>query len=84
MTLIALQPFVYLACHGFAATLAFLPTRLFWLHQWLHTTALLLCLAMAVWNGGSYYFVVFSRKYLLQLEDEAAGRAVRGTSDKEQ
>jgi len=67
----SLQPFLYLTCHGIAATLALLPTKLFYDYYWLHTAALLFCLGLAVWNGGNYYFKVFAKKYLAQLEAQA-------------
>lgn len=57
------QPIVYLAFHGFMASLSFLPTFLFWNSYWSHTGALAFCLLLSVWNGGTFYFKVFARKY---------------------
>ena len=71
----SVQPFMYLGCHGLAASISFLPVPLFWNHFWLHTIALLGCLAMCVYNGGSYYFKVFATKYVAQLQAEAAASA---------
>lgn len=36
-----------------------------------------------MWNGGSYYFAVFAKKYLAQLEAAAQGKRLATTSDKE-
>lgn len=65
------QPFAYLAFHALAATLAFQPVKIFWDHYWVHTVALLFCLGLSVWNGANYYFKVFAKKYLAQLEAKA-------------
>lgn len=67
----AWQPVLYLCCHGFAALISFLPTYLFWQYFWLHTAALLFCLALSIWNGGNYYFKVFAKRYLQQLEERS-------------
>jgi hypothetical protein len=66
------RPLAYLACHALAATVAFLPVKLFWASQIAHTTALLGCLSVAAWNGGGYYFHVFAKKYAASLA--AAGK----------
>jgi len=67
----AWQPILYLCCHAFAALVSFLPTYLFWQYFWLHTMALLFCLALSIWNGGNYYFKVFAKRYLQQLEERS-------------
>ncbi len=61
------RPLAYLACHALAATVAFLPVKLFWASRTAHTTALLGCLSVAAWNGGGYYFHVFAKKYAASL-----------------
>lgn len=57
------QPVVYLALHGTMASISFVPTYLFWNHFVLHTCALLFCLSLSVWNGGTFYFKVFAKRY---------------------
>lgn len=64
----ALRPALYMLCHGIAASISLLPTYFFWQSFLLHTSALLFCLGMSIWNGGNYYFKVFARKYMADLE----------------
>lgn len=70
-----IQPVVYLGCHGIAASLSFLPVKIFYDHYWLHTAGLVYCLGLSIWNGGNYYFKVFAKKYLAQLQQEAEAAA---------
>lgn len=77
----AWQPFIYLGCHAVAATIALLPTKLFFDHYWLHTAALLAMLGLAIWNGASYYFIVFAKKYMARLEEQTGVR-VNGDTKK--
>lgn len=65
------QPIVYLACHAAAASVAFIPVKLFFDNFYLHTMVLAFCLGVSVWNGGNYYFKVFAKKYLKQLQEKA-------------
>lgn len=67
----ATQPLIYLIFHGIAATLSFIPTYYFWQSFHLHTTALLFCLGISVWNGGNYYFKVFANRYTAQLQERS-------------
>lgn len=57
------QPIVYLTFHASMATLSFLPVVLCWNHFAVHTTLLLGLLALSIWNGGTFYFKVFAKKY---------------------
>ena len=66
-----IQPIAYLACHAIAASLSFLPVKLFYDSYVLHTLGLMYCLGLCIWNGGNYYFKVFAKKYLAQLQKEA-------------
>lgn len=73
----AWQPVVYLACHGTLASASFIPTYLFWNHFVLHTCALLFCLALSVWNGGTFYFKVFAKRYQSELEERSQHHSKR-------
>lgn len=66
-----IQPIVYLACHGVAASFSFIPVKLCFDHFYFHTLFLAYCLGMSIWNGGNYYFKVFAKKYLMQLQEKA-------------
>ena len=57
------QPIVYLAFHGTAASLSFLPVVACWNSFAVHTTLLLGLLSLSIWNGGTFYFKVFAKKY---------------------
>lgn len=57
------QPVVYLAFHGMAASLSFLPVVACWNSFAAHTTLLLGLLSLSIWNGGTFYFKVFAKKY---------------------
>jgi hypothetical protein len=78
----SLQPIVYLGCHGIAASLAFLPVKFLYDHFWLHTATLMWLLGLSVWNGGNFYFKVFARKYMAQLQEEATARAQAAAAKK--
>ena len=73
----------YLACHGVLAIAAFIPTKLMWDNFWLHTVVLVCCLGISIWNGGSFYFQVFAKRYLAELEAKARGERMHTTSEKE-
>ena len=77
-----LQPLAYLGCHFAAGSLSFMPIKLFWDYWYLHTLALLYCLGLSVWNGGNYYFKVFAKRYLAQLQEEAAAATAAGAGAK--
>ena len=64
------QPVVYLMLHGTMASISFLPTYLFWNHFWLHTCALLFCLSLSIWNGGTFYFKVFAKRYYQDMAQD--------------
>lgn len=66
----AYQPIAYLSLHAVAASVAFIPVKLLWDYFYVHTSVLLFCLAVSVWNGGNYYFKVFAKKYITRLEEE--------------
>ena len=70
----AWQPIVYLCCHGVAATVSFLPTYFFWKSFILHTATLLFCLSLSIWNGGTFYFKVFAKKYSKDLQERSIHR----------
>lgn len=67
----------------FAASLSLLPVKLLWDHAWLHTTVLLAILVVATLNGASFYFKVFAKRYMADLEtrrkQQVEGRAARAT-----
>jgi len=65
----AWQPVVYLMIHGTMASFSFLPTYLFWNHFVLHTCALLFCLGLSIWNGGTFYFKVFAKRYYHNISE---------------
>ena len=54
-----------------------------WDHFWLHTTLLVCCLGISIWNGGSFYFQVFAKRYMAELEAKARGDRLHTTSEKE-
>lgn len=60
------QPIVYLAFHGTMASVSFLPVIACWNSFVFHTSLLLGLLALSIWNGGTFYFKVFARKYYKQ------------------
>lgn len=63
-----LQPVVYLGIHMAAAWASLLPVKLLWDHYWLHTGVLLAILLVAAWNGANFYFKVFAKRYLTDLQ----------------
>jgi hypothetical protein len=67
----SMQSFVYLGCHAIAASLSFLHVKFCFNNFYLHTLFLVYCLSVSVWNGGNYYFKVFAKKYLMQLQEKA-------------
>ncbi|GAB4820019.1 hypothetical protein N2152v2_007065 [Parachlorella kessleri] len=71
----ALQPAAYLGMHMLASWLAVLPTKLLWDHFWLHTLLLIAILLQSVWNGANFYFKVFAKRYLQELQARAGGKA---------
>jgi hypothetical protein len=66
-----IQPIVYLACHAVAASFSFLHVKWCFDNFYLHTLFLAYCLGLSIWNGGNYYFKVFAKKYLMQLQEKA-------------
>jgi len=62
----------YMCCHGFLCYCAFFLGPLFWHSFVLHSFYLVAILAVAVYNGGTFYFRVFARKYYQPLIQEAA------------
>ena len=59
----AWQPIVYLAYHGTAASLSFLPVVACWNSFAVHTVLLMGLLSLSIWNGGTWYFKIFARSY---------------------
>ncbi|KAI8997206.1 hypothetical protein BDB01DRAFT_712804 [Pilobolus umbonatus] len=45
-----------------------IPTFFLYKYFWLHTTFLIAMFAVSVWNGGTYYIEVFSRRYISEIE----------------
>ena len=48
------------------------PTLLYLRYCWLHSLLLVGVFGVCVWNGGSFYIEVFSRRYVAELEKAAA------------
>ncbi|KAI7907093.1 uncharacterized protein BX663DRAFT_482766 [Cokeromyces recurvatus] len=46
-----------------------IPTYFLYRHFWLHTLFLIVMFAASVWNGANYYIEVFSRRYILEIEN---------------
>lgn len=69
-----LQPIVYLSCHGLGALLSLLPTKIWWDSMWAHTGVLAFCIGIGIWNGASFYFKVFAKRYLAELEAQGGAK----------
>lgn len=67
-----LQPLAYLCIHGVAAIGSFLPTFFYFKSFWAHSFAIIFCLSVAVWNGGTFYFEIFAAKYMSRLHEALA------------
>lgn len=57
------QPVIYMFIHGILCSLTFLISPLVWNNFILHTLYLLLLLAIAIKNAGTYYFEIFAERY---------------------
>lgn len=64
------QEFKYMCCHGLLCSIAFFLGPLLWHSFVLHSIYLGLIVAIAVYNGGSYYFQVFAKTYYRKLIEE--------------
>ncbi|KAI8097115.1 uncharacterized protein BX664DRAFT_325597 [Halteromyces radiatus] len=52
------------------------PTYFMFKHFWLHTLFLCTMFGASVWNGANYYIEVFSRRYLMEIEQGIVKRNV--------
>jgi hypothetical protein len=55
------------------STVTLIPTYFLFKHFWLHSVFLVVMFAVSVWNGANYYIEVFSRRYILELENIKSG-----------
>ncbi|KAI7871209.1 hypothetical protein BDF14DRAFT_1764356 [Spinellus fusiger] len=53
------------------------PTYYLYTHFWLHTAFLITMFASSVWNGANYYIEVFSRRYIIEIEEKMDKRDVK-------
>lgn len=58
------QPIVYMLAHATLCLGASFTACMWWNSYWAHTAFLLTMLLGATWNGASFYFDYFSRKYI--------------------
>ena len=65
------RPLIYMCCHGTACSIAFLLGPLLWHSFALHTIWLMCCFGVAIYNGSTFYFEVFAKKYYKAKMDEA-------------
>lgn len=72
-----LQPIFYLSIHTISSWVAVLPTKLLWDHCWLHTAMVGLILLQSVWNGANFYFKVFAKRYMAELEEHEAKKMAK-------
>mmetsp|Transcript_9932 Transcript_9932/g.29823 ORF Transcript_9932/g.29823 Transcript_9932/m.29823 type:complete len:356 (+) Transcript_9932:110-1177(+) len=57
------QPVVYMLAHASLCLLASISATLWWRSFWAHSAFIMVMLLGATWNGASFYFDHFSRKY---------------------
>jgi len=57
------QLMAFITCQFIYTVLTILPAPLYLHYYWLHTSFLILMLAISLWNGSNYYFEVFAAKY---------------------
>jgi formate-dependent nitrite reductase membrane component NrfD len=72
-----LQPVVYMGVHVVLVWIATLTAKFWWESKTAHTVFLILCASMSAWNGATYYFDIFSRKYMQQIGLQAAKSEAR-------
>lgn len=62
----------YMCCHGFLCYCAFFLGPLLWHSFILHSAYLIAIVGISVYNGGTFYFRVFAKKYYGEQMKEAA------------
>ncbi|CEL92281.1 unnamed protein product [Vitrella brassicaformis CCMP3155] len=63
-------PLVYMFIHALGCSLCMLLSFIWWRSYWAHTIFLASMVALAVWNGSTYYFEVFAEKYSKTIYEE--------------
>ncbi|DBA97222.1 TPA: hypothetical protein ACH3X1_014972 [Trebouxia sp. C0004] len=62
-----LQPVVYMGIHVVLCWLATMTAMIWWHSKTAHTLFLIFCASVSAWNGATYYFDIFARKYIQSL-----------------
>lgn len=70
----SLQPLVYMGAHGAASSVAFLLGPILWHSFALHTLWLLICFFVAIYNGSTYNFEYFAKRYYPAKMEEVRDR----------
>lgn len=65
-----LQIVVFHGIQWMYTVLCLVPAFFLWCHKWLNYMFLVFCLAVAAWNGASWYFEVFVLKYSNVLDQQ--------------
>lgn len=79
------KEFKYMCCHGALCYLAFLLGPLLWHSFILHTLYLMLVIMVAVYNGATFYFRVFTkRRYMRMMKQAAREREAMEPEEEEQ
>lgn len=68
-----LQPLMYMCGHAVATWVSLLFTPLWWYSRTAHTAFVVLCMLVSFFNGASYYFRVFAKRYISELEANKEG-----------
>ena len=58
------QPLLYMFMHLVLCQAATATAYIWWHSYWAHTAFLVACIGVSAWNGATYYFHVFAKRYL--------------------
>ncbi|KAJ3256215.1 hypothetical protein HK103_005674 [Boothiomyces macroporosus] len=78
------RPFLFMFIQLLYAIATMAPAILYYNYFWIHTAFIFLLTMMSTFNGADYYFEVFSRRYMIELErlEEAVKKAEDSASKK--
>ncbi|KAI9094400.1 hypothetical protein DFS34DRAFT_582922 [Phlyctochytrium arcticum] len=62
------QPFMFMLIQLVYTIVTILPTYILYYNMYVHAAALIATMCVATWNGASYYFEVFSMRYVQELK----------------
>ncbi|KXS18429.1 hypothetical protein M427DRAFT_132779 [Gonapodya prolifera JEL478] len=63
-----LRPLAFVGLQFMYTILTLLPVSMFHGYKWVHAASIILVIEFALWNGANYYFEVFSRRYVNEIE----------------